>query len=496
LTSPGAPNAPSASAAAGAIGLCVVFGGILRLVAAQGDLWLDEVASIAAARELTSPLDVFTFARDNNHHLNTLWLYCVRDIEGSLAPRLLSIATGTATIALAALAFPARRPWARIIAALLVATSFPLLTYASEARGYAPMVCWGFAALVLLRRALAEHRYPAAIAFGVVCVLGFLSHLSFAMLYIALLVSSCHIVATRRLGMAGSASALWRLHALPFAFLVVFYSVSLRDIAVLGAPPRSLFGTLFEVAALALGWPVSSGLLLAASVVVVVLFGIALVSERRAGSDLWVFHLFAIALVPAVLILLWPPDFAYPRYFIAPLAALLLLIASLLGRWVSRGGAARKVAVGICAALLIGNAVEIGRFLGPQRGSFRAAVAAMRATDATVTSDATGRIRYGSDHPYRNGTLVAFYSAEDPDDIAFEYASKAEWESAGPPAWYLRHSFARAPEVNRFHLLRERYLYRFVDHYPYYGLSGWHWLLYRYERELPPEEARRLMRKR
>jgi len=476
-----------------------VLGGVLRLVAAQGDLWLDEVASITAARELTSPLGVFSLARDNNHHLNTLWLYFARDFGGSLAPRLLSIATGTATIALAALAFPARRPWARIIAALLVATSFPLLTYASEARGYAPMVCWGFAALVLLRRALAEHGYPAAIVFGVVCVLGFLSHLSFAMFYVALVVSSCHTVATRRLGMARSASALWRLHALPFAFLLVFYSVSLRDIAVLGAPPRSLFGTIFEVAALVLGWPVSSEWLLAAAVVVAVLFGIALVSERRAGSGLCVFHLFAIALVPAALILLRPPDFAYPRYFIAPLAALLLLIASLLGRWISRGGAARIFSLGICAALLIGNMAEIPRFLGPQRGSYRDAVATMREARATDTTDATsttGRIRYGSDHPYRNGTMVAFYAAESPSDIAFEYKDKAEWKSAGPPAWYLRHSFARAPEVNRYHLLRERYLYRFVDHYPYYGLSGWHWMLYRYERELPPEEARRLIRKR
>jgi hypothetical protein len=490
LTEPIAPSAPSAYATAGAIGLCVVLGGALRLVAAQGDLWLDEIASIAAARELTSALGVFSLAQDNNHHLNTLWLYFVRDVGGSLAPRLLSIAAGTVAIALAALAFPARRPWARIVAALLVAISFPLVTYASEARGYAPMLCCGFAALVLLRRALAELGLVEAIAFGVVCVLGFLSHLSFAIFYVALLACSCHIVATRRLGVARSARALWRLHALPAAFLVVFYSVSLRDIAVLGAPPRSLATTLGEVAALALGWPLSPWLLLSAAVVVAALFVVALVSEWRASSDLWVFHLFAIVLVPALLLLLRPPEFAYPRYFLAPLAALLLLLASLLGRWVARGGAARGLAIGVCGALLIGNAVEVGRFLGPQRGAYRAAVTAMRA------SDATGPIRYGSDHPYRNGTLVAFYSAQDLNGTAFEYADKPEWESAGPPAWYLRHSFDRAPETNRYHLLRERYLYRFVDHYPYYGLSGWHWLLYRYERELPPEEAQRLMRKR
>lgn len=490
MTNQRVPTAPSAQATAGAIGLCVVLGGALRVFAAQGDLWLDEIASIAAARDLVNPLDVFLLPHDNNHHLNTLWLWFVDAIGGSVAPRLLSIATGTASIALAALSFPSRRPWARIFAAALVAISFPLVTYASEARGYAPMVCWGFGALVLLRRAMSERGYAVAMAFGVVSVLGFLSHLSFSMFYAALVAWSCWVVATRRIGVVRSGRALLRLHGLPWVFLPVFYSVSLRDIAVLGAPSRSLFTTLGEVAALALGLPVSSDLLLAAALVAVVLFGVALASERRAGSDLWVFHLFAIAVIPALLLLLRPPEFAYPRYFLAPLSAFLLLLASLLGRWTSRGGAARRVAVVVCVAILVGNAVEIGRFLGPQRGSYRAAVAAM------LEADATGRVRYGSDHVYRNGTLVEFYAAAIPNDTRFEYVDKLEWESAGPPAWYLRHEFAPVPETNRFRLLKQRYLYRFVEDYPYYGLSGWHWFVYRYERELPPEEASRLIRDR
>lgn len=489
MTSERVSSEPSARTTAVVVWLWVLLGAAVRVWAAQGDLWFDEVLSVTAARELASPFGVFTLAADNNHHLNTLWQWFVAGAGGSLGARLLAIATGTATIALAAFAFPSNRPWARIIAATLVATSFPLVTYASEARGYAPMLCCGFGALVLLRRALSLHGRAAAIAFGVVCILGFLSHLSFSMFYVAFAVWSCRVVVTQRLGVARALRALLRLHGLPLVFLTVFYSVSLRDIAVLGAPPRSLFATLGEVSALALGVPLSSELLLASALAAALLFGVALAKEWRAGSDLWIFQLFAIAVVPALLILLRSPEFVYPRYFLAPLAVFSLLLASLLGRFVASGGVARFAAVGICLAMFVGNAVEIGRFLGPQRGAYRAAVAAM------LADEATGPIRYGSDHAYRNASLVEFYAEEIGSDVRFEYVDKQEWASAGPPEFFLRHEFDRTPEAKAFRLLNERYLYRLTAHTPYYGLSGWHWFVYRFERELPPDEASRLIRR-
>ncbi|HEY1302347.1 MAG TPA: hypothetical protein VGF24_02280, partial [Vicinamibacterales bacterium] len=48
----------------------------LRVIAARGDLWLDELWSLSFARQLDSPLQIWTsIHHDNNHPLNTLYLF-------------------------------------------------------------------------------------------------------------------------------------------------------------------------------------------------------------------------------------------------------------------------------------------------------------------------------------------------------------------------------------------------------------------------------------
>jgi hypothetical protein len=350
------------------------------------------------------------------------------------------------------------------------------------------MIACGLAALVLLRRALAGAGVGSAIAFGAVCAVGFFSHLSFAFFYVAFAAWSGIVVATRPESLANRAAALARIHALPLAFLVFFYVMALRETKLLGAPPRALSQTTSDVASLALGIPLSSELATVALGIAAGLFVVALVAERRAGSELWLFFLLAIIIVPAALLVLRPPEFAYPRYFLAPLVAYLLLLASWLGRGIERGGTPRVAAVVLGVAIVIGNSVAVARFLGPLRGAYRVAVAEIAAADPTRP------IRYGSDHPYRNGMLVDHYAAQLPGDVRFEHVDKTDWASAGPPAWYLRHDFAAEPEPEPFRVQQERYLYRFVAHHPYQGLSGWHWLVYRYVRELNDAEADRMIR--
>ena len=68
-------------------GLLVLSAG-LRLLAARGDLWLDELWSLSFARQMTSPLDVWTaIHHDNNHPLNTLYLFVVVHLAGAHASR-------------------------------------------------------------------------------------------------------------------------------------------------------------------------------------------------------------------------------------------------------------------------------------------------------------------------------------------------------------------------------------------------------------------------
>ena len=74
----------------------------LRLAAAGGDFWLDEVVSLNLARHF-SALEIVAAPgarHDNNHVLNTLYLHAVEGAASERIYRALSIASGVATVVL------------------------------------------------------------------------------------------------------------------------------------------------------------------------------------------------------------------------------------------------------------------------------------------------------------------------------------------------------------------------------------------------------------
>ena len=58
--------------------LAALIGCILRVLAVHGELWLDEAWSVLLVQDVGSPLALATEVRhDNNHLLNSLWLWLV-----------------------------------------------------------------------------------------------------------------------------------------------------------------------------------------------------------------------------------------------------------------------------------------------------------------------------------------------------------------------------------------------------------------------------------
>jgi uncharacterized membrane protein len=162
-----------------AVAALTLAGLALRIAAAQGGLWTDEAWSMIYAEKARDPLGVFLrINHDNNHHLISLWLQAVGAHASPLLARAPAILAGTLTIPVAAL-LVGRRPAAAIAAATLFALSPIMVTYGSEARGYAPMV---LAALIMLWLAMSAlegrgaRRTPWLIAPAV--ALGMLSNLT------------------------------------------------------------------------------------------------------------------------------------------------------------------------------------------------------------------------------------------------------------------------------------------------------------------------------
>lgn len=135
------PVWPPARAAWSIVGAITLLALVLRVLAAQGGLWLDEAWSASFARQSATPLGlILNVHHDNNHLLNTLWLQLVGFGAPPLVQRGLAIVTGTLMVPVAA--WIARR-WgagAMAVTALLFAVSPIMVTYGSEARGYAPMM--------------------------------------------------------------------------------------------------------------------------------------------------------------------------------------------------------------------------------------------------------------------------------------------------------------------------------------------------------------------
>ena len=118
--------------------ILLALGTVIRVHAAQGDLWLDEIWSIEMAKIAKSPMTIlFGLHRDNNRYLNTAYramighgrspiLYCAAALAGSMVMMLVLLVKNQ---------FP--DPAGRIIWTLVTTASYLFTLYSSEARGYA-----------------------------------------------------------------------------------------------------------------------------------------------------------------------------------------------------------------------------------------------------------------------------------------------------------------------------------------------------------------------
>jgi hypothetical protein len=455
-----------------AIAAAVVVGGALRAVGLWSDFWLDEVWTWLEAQRLESPLEVFTkLHHSNNHHLNTLWIFALGDAPVP-AYRLLAWLTGTASIALAAGVAARRGRLEAALAAALVALSFPLIHFSSEARGSGPVVAFALAAVWLLESDLERPRTGKAALFGACVVAGFLFQLVFLWFWAGALALSVWRLARRDPAPRALGLGLARLHAAPGLALAALWWVDLRQLVVGGGPafePAWFFARLFGYGfglpnAPAAAWPYAA--------VYAALLGLALHRLARRGDDLWVLLLVAIALAPAAALAGFQPELVDVRYFLVPIALSLLAFALPLADGLRGGGARRAAAAAVLAAFAVGSSLHTARFLELGRGGYRAALRAM----AEATPGPT--LVVGSDHDFRTGSVLRFHARELSPAKRLDYRPRRQWPAGGPD-WLVVHAPERRgppqphltfPSGERFELVAE------FDHG---SLSGFWWALYR-----------------
>lgn len=372
-----------------AIAAITLFGLALRIAAARGGLWMDEAWSMMFADQTRSWPAVFLYINhDNNHHLNTLWMQLVGIAAPPLVVRALAIASGTAAILVAALLGARRGPSAAWITALLFAVAEAMVTYGSEARGYAPMLLALLSLLLVVERWLDRPDSPLPTRWILLwCGLGTLASLT--MLFGIVAVSGYALVVLLRRGMrplAGLVAAA-RLLAPGIA------AAALIVAAVVGAALASETGfqvgnyTPFSLALFgeAMATIVATTLMprveLAWLIPGLIAAALLLAALRRPA---WLgprapFYLLAIIAFPLAVALLQMGNSVFLRYYLLTCAALLLVAGELLARGWDAGGWRRWLAAAVLAGIAATGLVRDIDLIRNQRGDPAGPVRAMAA---------------------------------------------------------------------------------------------------------------------
>ena len=452
-----------------AAGAVVLAGAVLRILGAGGDLWLDEVWSVELARVAGSAGAVFTqLHHDNNHHLNTLWLLALGYDAGELPMRLLAVAAGTATVAVAALG-GARDRTLSLAWAFLLALSYVAIHYGSEARGYGLALLFAVTAYVSMDRFLLTGRLTWAVAFAASAVLGLLSHLTFLYAQLAFLAWGA-AVSWRDRGKPGLLTGLLVALMPPALCFAALWAVDLRFLVVGRGPEYQLWSVLRELVRTTFGIP--RGPLEWLALPVLALPAAELVRLVRSHDLRWVYFLTVILVGPAAVLLVSRPEYLAPRYFLVAVPFVLWLTAAGAVRIARTGRAGTSLVAVLAVLFLAGNGAYFARLLRDGRGQYREALAFI------VRSEPGPVATVGSDHDFRNATVIGRLLPGLPGAARFRYVQSGEWSDASP-RWALVHHFAEDPTPDPVILGPTGARYDLVRVFPYAGLSGWDWYVYR-----------------
>ena len=342
-----------------AVSAVAAVGLVLRILAAQGGLWTDEAWSMVYAQQAGDPIGVFLrINHDNNHHLNSLWLQAVGMGAPPWLARLPAIIAGTASVVVAALLAGSRSRQGGIVAATLFALSPALVTFGSEARGYALMLLAALLMLLVATRAVERRAWGKSTRWwlALLAFVGMLSHLTMAA-PVALTTIWIYLDCRSHSGSREAFGKTARLMGPTIAACVAV--VLLVFIAAMASPLGMRVGGYvpFDLAdyATALdqvtGWSIGLSavpLWLRLSLIGTASAAVALHPPQWLGSHGRLYALLILGIALGIL-LLRVGNASFARYYLTSLIGLLLLISEAAGRALAVRGPTR----GLTAALLI-----------------------------------------------------------------------------------------------------------------------------------------------
>jgi hypothetical protein len=239
--------------------VALLLGALLRISLSFQQLWLDEVWTMYfIERFVASWPDVFlSIHHDNNHYLNTLYVWLVGFHRPFFVYRIPAFLCGIGLTAWVTRDAWRRSPREGVMAAVLTGLSSTLIFTSADARGYAPMLLFGYGAFVFWCRWLGNDSWRSMVCYQIFAVLAILSHLT-ALAALASLISLTMLSKTRERGWREGILATSIVHSTPVALVLALFWVDLRFLTFGGARelPHGFAGVVHTL----IGWtePVGS----------------------------------------------------------------------------------------------------------------------------------------------------------------------------------------------------------------------------------------------
>ena len=485
------------------ISLIVLVGtaALLRLCCMEGEGWFDEVWTWDISHKLTWPGGLFYQLRsENNHYLNTLLVWLLQDQPWPYW-RFPAMCCGVATVVIAwrlgraHWQFGGQASW---LAGALTATSYLMVHYSSEARGYAYAVFFAALAYQQLRvlescrsiqgdcpklryRRLANWLFPAA------CCGGFLSQPIFLGCFGAMAIWI--FVRLERFGPAEQIlPTCLRYFLPPGLFFVLLYLVDLRHAVNVGGDEFPLWRVIIETLSLTGGGPFGGWGVWVVAGLVAGAFVHGLRVLARENDSCWIFHLPVVVVMPLGLLVVVGRTQVYPRYLLIAVFFLIQAAAIGLADMMRRGSAPLALATISLAAVMWDNGRHIAQLAQLGRGSY------LPILESIPSGEPSGVIQLRSDSDGRHPLMFKYYlPLADLNGKTFHYVTR-EHVPTGGTEWLLTHALDVQWQPPRTRTVRG-VVYDLWLFGPYAGLSGWGLALYRrhpidaYEHPLAPKSG-------
>lgn len=383
------------------IGALALIGLGLRIAGAQGGLWLDEAWSADFARKAKSPIDIFfVIHHDNNHYLNTLWMYLAGWGAPPMVSRLLSIVTGTVTILIGGLIGLRRGAIQGILLALFFAISPMLVAYGAEARGYAPMFLALTSMIWVVARWLDHQQAPVpSMPLALITAFGMLSHLTMLFALIGIGLWSTAVLAKGRSlrELIAVTVDLFGLSAIVAAgILVMAIAVPLlgpTGFQFGGYDPFSMrtlgigLSVLFEYV-LGLRGPIAYVMLPSLLLLLPLFF-----ASRTADRSFILLCIAALLTVPVLFVVARIANAAFARYQLLTCFGLLLVASEVIASGWMRGSWRKPLALVALGTLVIGQFCITLSIITNKRADPSAAITAMASRAPGGASISVGHMR-------------------------------------------------------------------------------------------------------